>query len=203
MECSDLVEEYQMLEQACNEKYDECQGLYDKGMIYAAHKLMLQNIDNCCDLGVGQNTLCAAIKQEHTFLVHKSAQVLMEKSAKTWTECVLFEKRKGVDCVKICVSTKSATTFLIDVQLDAGLAHSIALALRLEFADTWLSSISTCSLVKQLLGHSHIVSVTVANPISSFLGGRVLFVRVDTYDNILFNEHYIVIITPLSTKECR
>jgi len=118
-------------------------------MIYAAHKLLQQNIDNCWDLGVGQNTLYAAIKQEHTFVVHKSAQVLMEKSAKAWTECVLSEKRKGADdCVKIChgVSTKSATTFLIDIQLDAGLARSIALASRLEFADTWLSSISTHSL---------------------------------------------------------
>jgi len=51
MQSSDLVDTCMGHEAECARRYSECYDFYNKGMIYAAHQLMLKNIDNALDLG--------------------------------------------------------------------------------------------------------------------------------------------------------
>ena len=201
MQSSDLVDTCMGHEAECARRYSECYDFYNKGMIYAAHQLMLKNIDNALDLGGQQSKLYEAIKRDHTLVFDKSAVM---QAAEKWTESVVSDKCKGADdSIKIFVSKSSAINHLIEGQIDAGSFPSITLASRLEFADAWMSTISESNFVRQLSGNSHIVCLTVTNPFLSYLGGKMIYVRIDTFDNILFDQKFVVIVTPLTTAECR
>jgi len=201
MESSDLVDECMARDDACSQRYDECYNFYNKGMIYAAHQLMLKNIDNALDLGGRQSRLYEAIKRDHTLVFSTSAVM---KAAEKWTESVVSNKCRGVDdSIKNFASKSSAIDHLIEGQIDAGSFPLITLASRLEFADAWIGAISESKFVRQLSGNSHVVCLTVTNPVLSYLGGKVVYVRIDTFDNTLFDQTYIVILTPLTTAQCR
>jgi len=199
MDCDDLVEDCIASERECDARYLECHGLHDSGMVYAAHQLMLKNIDGCVDLGSRQSELYTAIKRDHTLVFGNCRQV---HDAQQWTTCSVLDKGKGIDdAIKISTSSTHANNFLIDAQLDAGLAQCIVLASRVEFADAWIKSVSTAVFVRQLSGHSHVARVTVSNPFLSVLGGTTLYLRVDSFDNRLFNQQYVVIVSPLSAAD--
>jgi len=199
MECDDLVQDCIASEQECDARYDECHRLYDRGMVYAAHQLMLKNIDCAVDLGSRQSKLYADIKKDHTLVFEKCQQV---HTAKKWTKCSASEKGKGFDdAIKVHTSSAHTNSFLIDAQLDAGLGQCFVLASRLEFADAWIDSASCCAFVRKLSGHSHVVRVTVKNPFLSVLGGTTLYLRIDSFDNHLFDQQYVVIVSPLSAAD--
>ena len=199
MDCDDLVEDCIASEQECDARYLECHGLHDRGMVFAAHQLMLKNIDTCVDLGSRQSELYSDIKRDHTLVFAKCQQV---HDAQQWTACSVSHKGKGIDdAIKISTSSTHVNSFLIDAQLDAGLAQCVVLASRLEFANTWIKAVSTAVFVRQLSGHSHVARVTVSNPFLSVLGGTTLYLRVDSFDNRLFDQQYIVIVSPLSAAD--
>jgi hypothetical protein len=199
MECDDLVEDCIASEHECDARYLECHGLHDRGMVYAAYQLMLKNIDGCVDLGGRQSELYTDIKRDHTLVFEKCQHL---HTAQQWTTCSVSDKGKGIDdAIKIRSSHTHANCFLIDAQLDAGLRQCIVLASRLEFADAWIKAVSSAVFVRQLSGHSHVVRVTVSNPFLSVLGGTTLYLRVDSFDNQLFDQKYIVIVSPLSAAD--
>jgi len=201
MEIDDFMDQCEADDDCKHAKYSECFALYDSGMIYACHQLMLKNIDNCVDLGPKQSRLYEAIKRQHTLVFNKSEKV---KTLENWTESVVSESCKASDdTVKIYRNSENDATFLIDVQLDAASSQAIALASRLEFADSWMNTVSTSAFVRQLSAHSHIVCLTMKNPIWAYFGDNKVYVRIDTFDNILFDKTLLVMITPLSTAECK
>jgi len=201
MEIDDFVDQCEVEDDRKNQRYSECYALYNNGMIYACHQLMLQNIDNCVDLGAKQSRLYESIKREHTLVYNKSEKV---KTLENWNEAVVSESCKGSDdTVKIYQNSENNATFLIDARLDAASSQAIALASRLEFADSWIHAVSTSAFVRQLSAHSHIVCLTMKNPIWTYFTENKVYVRIDTFDNILFDKTLLVIITPLSTAECK
>jgi len=201
MECDDLVEDCIQTETQCNFHYDECHRLYEGGILYAAHQLMLKNIDGCVDLGSKQSELYDCIKREHTLIFGK---IQLLRSAEKWKKSSVSDKGKGIDdTVQIRASPDDATTFLVEAKLDAGAVQCIALASRLEFVDAWIKAISSSTFVRKLSGHSHVARVTVKNPILRMFGDNVLYVRVDTYNNLLFDQHHITVVSPLSVEDAR
>jgi len=201
MDIEDFVEQCENKEDDQTKNHAECVSLFDSGKIYACHQLMLKNIDNSLDLGPKQSTLYDAIKREHTLVFGKSEKI---KTLEKWIEDTIFEKGKGSDdIVKIYHNNDGDSTFLIDLKLDAGPLQAIALASRLEFAHTWMNIVSTSHFVRQVSAHSHIVCLTLKNPIWKFFGDNKVYVRIDTFDNILFDKKYIVMVTPLTTSECQ
>ena len=201
MECDDFVDECVQLEKDSNLKFDECNHLYEEGMVFAAHQLMLKNIDCCADLGGRQSELYDAIKREHTLVFEKRNLI---DTAYNWIECSSSEKGKGIDdSVSISAHRDNALTFLVHAQLDAGATPCIALASRLEYADEWIDAVSTSAFVRKVSEHSHIACLTITNPVLRMLGGRVLYVRVYCFNNILFDGHYVVIVTPLSLADAQ
>jgi len=201
MDIDDFVEQCEQHNSVQSKNYAECFALFNSGMIYACHQLMLKNIDNGVDLGAKQSNLYDAIKREHTLVFTKSEKI---KTSDKWTESTVSEKGKGSDdVVKIYQDSENSSTFMIDLSLDAGPVQAIALASRLEFADSWMNAISTSVLVRQLSAHSHIVCLTVKNPIWTYFGDNKVYVRIDTFDNVLFDKVFLVVVTPLSTSECQ
>jgi len=201
MDIDDFVEQCEQHNSVQSKNYAECFALFNSGMIYACHQLMLKNIDNGVDLGAKQSNLYDAIKREHTLVFTKSEKI---KTSDKWTESTVSEKGKGSDdVVKIYQDSENSSTFMIDLCLDAGPVQAIALASRLEFADSWMNAISTSVLVRQLSAHSHIVCLTVKNPIWTYFGDNKVYVRIDTFDNVLFDKVFLVVVTPLSTSECQ
>jgi len=204
MEDDELVEECQQQHALeCTQSYDECHRLYDSGMINAAHQLMLANIENCRDLGPEQNVLYSQIKQTHSFVCSKTMQIAAGPPL-TWAQYSLSGKRKGVDdSITLSTSTVKAATFLIEAQLDVATKQSVAVASRLEFADSWmLHCVSESAYVRRLSGYSHIARLTIANPVSSYFSGKLVYVRVETFNNSLFNDEIVVVMSPLSALEC-
>ena len=201
MDIDDFVEHCEHQSEVQSKNYAECFALFNRGMIYACHQLMLKNIDNSVDLGPKQSKLYDAVKREHTLVFTKSEKI---KTSDRWTENTVSEKGKGSDdAVKIYQDSENSSTFMIDLCLDAGPVQAIALASRLEFADSWMNAISTSTFVRQLSAHSHIVCLTVKNPIWTYFGDNKVYVRIDTFDNVLFDKVFLVVVTPLSTSECR
>ena len=199
MECDDLIAECVKFENECTNKFDNCNNLFDQGMVFAAHQLMLKNIDSCVDLGGRQSELYEAIKREHTFVFEKRQKM---QTAFNWINSSSSEKGKGFDdAVKISTGRDNPNDFLMHTQLDAGTAQCTALASRLEFASEWIDAVSSSDFVCRISAHSHIACLTVANPIWRMFGGNVLYVRVDCYNNILFDSQYIVIIRPLNAQD--
>jgi len=199
MECDDLIAQCVVAEKECNGNFNDCNNLFDKGMIYAAHQLMLKNIDSCVDLGSRQSELYEAIKREHTFVFAKCEKM---HKASNWVGSASSAKGKGFDdSIKIASAHDSPNNFLVDAQLDAGTAQCIALASQMEFTSEWIDAVSSSDFVRRISAHSHIACLTVTNPIWRMLGGKTIYVRIDCYNNVLFDAHYIVIISPLSVQD--
>ena len=176
MEIDDFMDQCEADDDCKHAKYSECFALYDNGMIYACHQLMLKNIDNCVDLGAKQSRLYEAIKREHTLVFKKSEKV---KTLENWTETTVSENCKSNDdIVKIYRNPENDATFLIDARLDAASSQAIALASRLEFADSWMNLVSTSAFVRKLSAHSHIVCLTMKNPIWAYFGDNKVYVRI-------------------------
>jgi hypothetical protein len=198
-EDDELVAECMDFEEKNTNKFEDCYKLFDQGMVFAAHQLMLKNIDGCVDLGGRQSELYDAIKREHTFVFEKRRKM---QTAFNWISASSSDRGKGFDDeVKISTARDNPNDFLMDTQLDAGTAQCTALASRLEFTSEWIDAVSSSDFVRRLSAHSHIACLTVSNPIWRMLGGNVLYVRVDCYNNILFDAQYIVIIRPLSAQD--
>jgi len=201
MEIDDFMDQCEAEDDHKNQKYSECFTLYDNGMIYACHQLMLKNIDNCIDLGPKQSRLYEAIKREHTLVFNKNEKV---KTLENWTETAVSENcSSSDDTVKIYSNSANNATFLIDARLDAASSQAIVLASRLEFADSWMNLVSTSAFVRKLSAHSHIVCLAMKNPIWTYIGDNKVYVRIDTFDNVLFDKTFLVIVTPLLTAECK
>jgi len=201
MDNDDFVEPCELQSDVQSQNYAECFALFYSVMIYACHQLMIKNIDNSVDLGPNQSKLYDVVKREHTLLLTKSATI---KTSNMWSEGAVLEKGKSSDdVVKIYQDSKNSSTFMIELCLDAGPVQAIALASRLEFADSWMNTISTSTLVRQLSAHSHIFCLTVKNPIWTYFRDKKVYVRIDTFDNVLFDKVFLVVVTPLSTSECQ
>ena len=199
MECGDLIAECVKFEKECTNKFDDCNNLFDQGMVFAAHQLMLKNIDSCVDLGGRQSELYEASKREQAFVFEKHPKM---QTAFNWINSSSSDKGKGFDdAVKISTARDNPNDFLVDTQLDAGTVQCTALASRLEFASEWIDAVSSSDFVRRISAHSHIAYLTVANQIWRVFGGKILYVRVDCYNNILFDAQYIVIIRPLSARD--
>jgi len=124
MDIDDFVEQCEQHNSVQSKNYAECFALFNSGMIYACHQLMLKNIDNGVDLGAKQSNLYDAIKREHTLVFTKSEKI---KTSDKWTESTVSEKGKGSDdVVKIYQDSENSSTFMIDLSLDAGPVQAIA-----------------------------------------------------------------------------
>jgi len=180
--------------------YWTCFSLYDNGMIFAAHAVMLRNIDNCVDLGEKQSDLYEKIKLEHTVASSKSHAMLAEDE---WVQKGARQKREDVgDSVQIFKHLKKDSTFLLETRVNMTSAECIALASRLEFGDSWMGAICESFFVRQLSRHTHVVCLLMHNPISSYLGKHKLYVRVDTFDNTVFDKSLMVVVKPLTAADC-
>jgi len=180
--------------------YWTCFSLYDNGMILAAHAVMLRNIDNCVDLGEKQSDLYEKIKHEHTMASSKSCTLLSEEE---WVQKGTPQQRADVgDSLQIFKHVKKDSTFLLETKVDMTSAECIALASRLEFSDSWMSVISESFLVRQLSRHTHLVCLLMENPISSYLEKQKMYVRIDTFDNTVFDKSLMVVVKPLTVADC-
>jgi len=179
----------------------ECFALFNSGMIYACHQLMLKNIENCVDLGSKQSKLYDAVKREHTLVFTKSEKI---KTSDKWTENTVSEKGKGSDdVVKIYQDSENNSTFMIVCVLMQDPCRPSHSHRDSNSPIRGRTLISTSAFVRQLSAHSHIVCLTVKTPIWTYFGDNKVYVRIDTFDNVLFDKVFLVVVTPLSTSECR
>ena len=201
MDIDDFVEQCEQHNSVQSKNYAECFALFNSGMIYACHQLMLKNIENCVDLGSKQSKLYDAVKREHTLVFAKSEKI---KTSDKWTENTVSEKGKGSDdVVKIYQDSENNSTFMIVCVLMQDPCRPSHSHRDSNSPIRGRTLISTSAFVRQLSAHSHIVCLTVKTPIWTYFGDNKVYVRIDTFDNVLFDRVFLVVVTPLSTSECR
>jgi len=195
----DDVDEVTKMTEA-DSNYWACYSLYDNGMIFAAHAVMLRNIDNCVDLGERQSELYENIKQEHTLAFSKCGQI---GEVDDWAQKSTPQRLDNVeDTVKIFKHLNKDSTFLIETEMQVSSAECVALAARLEFTDSWLKGICDSFFVRQISRHAHVACLVMKNPISEYLGKQKMFVRVDQFDNTVFDKTMMIVVKPLTTADC-